>query len=208
MRETILKKSKLKEDRIEKIRKYYEFTWERFKFKGFGQLLMFLPITIIIIVIFFIVIAALKKETSIPIEVLILIVLGIQAFFMLLQTGFFQTQNKFLKIQAAPQLIPYAHPSSIVGEIELIVKNTRVSEAHNVRYSIDIFDPKRKNLKKDSIGTVTNANQEYLLEISQKDFKKKKMIINFYYEDVMSIPYTIRFLKKENSETILFVGFI
>jgi hypothetical protein len=194
------------EGKAEKIEKGYEFSWERLKFIGFKPVLIVLTVTLVVLVFFIIFTILLPRGESIPIEVLILIILIIQAFFIYSQTRYFQTQQRFLKNQAAPQLIPYTYFHPSLGKTLIYVKNTKKREAHNVFFKIDMVGQKRQTLKTDSIGTITKTDKILLADLDKKDFFENKIIIDFHYNDVMLQSYSSRYMKKRNSEALLFIG--
>jgi hypothetical protein len=189
---------------LEKIKIRYEFGWERFKFSGFQGLIMFLGILLIIAAFFAFFISYLAKG-PVATEVLVLVVLGVQTVFMFLQTYYYKSQIQLLKLEDVPQLLPVIEYISDTNVINLYVKNNRLNEAHNVRYGIEIFNPKRDVLKYDSIGIVTKDDKILLTQIEKNNFKNK-MIISFFYEDIMTF-YMSKYMKKHDRDNFLLIGF-
>jgi phosphoglycerol transferase MdoB-like AlkP superfamily enzyme len=181
---------------------------ERLRFGHLPTFVIFFLIMFFSVGIFYMIVYILsdlrQKGTTISLEIIVALILGVELFFILIQTVSIHRQTKYQRIDSLPIMHVFLKHNSDTSSFIIKLKNNG-KDAINVRYIINtsyiIFTDIVK--KSDEIFDLPPNDQIDLASFNDEDYQNKNLYIRIIYEDLFLERHLTVYKKIQNRTDLI-----
>lgn len=191
-----------------KIKFFNSVLWERIKFAQLDKpLFTFLSIwisaTVCVGLVYFFA-WSYKTQGTVPLDTIVVIILGFQVFFMLLQTINIISHNKLAKLVYLPHIHVWIVKPKSQKYFEIKIKNNG-TDAVNVKYAVNDSWLYEKNIIRESESAFSLQKKEKKLtpQFDIKKYQPEQLYIRVWYEDLLNNKYFALYKKKRGELSLV-----